>query len=224
MSTNKSAVYAGIRGATVVICLLTAGCGRVSGLIDQLEDPDVEVRRASIRALGDMGPEAKEAVGALQKALGDQDRAVGRLAAVALGKIGPNAQPAIGALTELLEDEEYAMRFSAALAIQKIDPKNEAFRPVLVKAMQTGEGGAIVAVGQMGPDAAWAVPALEGLIKHRDTNIRLLAVQTLGQIGPAARRAESSLQRALSDRDEGVREAATLALDAVRGTPAAHDN
>jgi HEAT repeat protein len=60
--------------------------------------------------------------------------------------------------------------------------------------MQTGDGGAIVAVGEMGPEAPWAVPALEALARSRDPDIRLLAVQALGQIGPPAREAEATLQ------------------------------
>ena len=207
-----------VRLATVMICLSVVGCGPVPGLIEQLEDRNVKVRRASASALSELGPEAREAVSALQKALGDEDREVVRLSAVALGNLRSDAQPAIPALAELLSDEQLAIRFSAALAIQKIDAQNDVFRSVLIEAMRTGEGGAIVAVGEMGPDAAWAVADLEALLKHPAPHVRLLAAQALGRIGPPAHNAESSLTRALSDQDEGVRAAARRAREAIRRT------
>ena len=42
-------------------------------LIRQLQDPDDDVRQDAAKVLGEMGPEAKEAAGALTAALADTD-------------------------------------------------------------------------------------------------------------------------------------------------------
>lgn len=69
--------------------------------IEALKGPDVEVRRAAARALGDIGPEAKEAVPELIEALNDEDMDL--IAVWALGRIGPAAVAAVPAIRRWLE-------------------------------------------------------------------------------------------------------------------------
>lgn len=57
--------------------------------------------RSALRALGEIGPPAKDAVATLIKTLKDRDLNVRILAAQALGKIGPAAREAVPALEEL---------------------------------------------------------------------------------------------------------------------------
>ena len=162
-----------------------------------------------------MEPPPTNALPALEAALDDQDSEVRRTATVALGAMGAEALSAVPTLTKLFEHEEFATRFAAALAVQKIDPTNAGFQSVLTEALDAGELGTIVAVGEMGPDGAWAIPPLEKLLEHRNPNARILAAQSLGQIGSAARAAEPALRLATSDSNAGVREAATQALNAL---------
>ena len=72
-----------------------------------VNDPDPDVRQAAAFALGEIGPDAAEAVPALTKALGDRDDAVRKSFIEALGSLGPEAKPAVTALAKvLLEDED----------------------------------------------------------------------------------------------------------------------
>src|SRR3990172_12705788 len=62
-------------------------------LVAALEAPGAEVRRRAAYALGELGPEAKGAIGALIKSFGDHGARAAAIAA--LGKIGPEAVPAL---------------------------------------------------------------------------------------------------------------------------------
>ena len=69
-----------------------------------LKDPDSRIRQRALEQLGDLGPAAKPAVGAMIDALKDQDPEIRRLAARALGAVGPDAKEAVPALGERLKD------------------------------------------------------------------------------------------------------------------------
>ncbi len=75
-----------------------------------------------------------------------------------------------------------------------------------------GEGGTIVAVGEMGPAADWAVPTLTKLLQDRRAGIRRLAAEALGRIAAGNPEVQAALRRSLSDADDRVREAAQQAL------------
>ena len=199
--------------ALACIGVLATGCSPVPDLARQLQDPDVQTRRAAAHVLAKMAPVPTNAMPALEISLNDPDSEVRRTATAALGNMGARAEPALPELTKLLQHEEFATRFAAALAVQEIAPTSDVFQPVLVEAMTAGDVGTIVAVGEMGPGAVWAVNHLETLLRHPDSNVRVLAVQSLGQIG--ARQAEPALRRATSDANPGVREAAAQALEAI---------
>lgn len=182
----RSFARASVRLALIFACAAPAGCSPTPGLVGQLQDPDVQVRRQAVRALAKMGPAADGAIPGLTSALHDPDSEVRRTAAVALGNMGAKAESALPGLMELLDHKEYATRFSAALAVEKIDPANPAFPTVLIEGMTSGEAGTIAAVGEMGPAAAWAIPHLEKLLTHGDSNVRILAARAIGQIGSAS--------------------------------------
>jgi HEAT repeat protein len=72
-------------------------------------------------ALGWFGPDAKEAVPALIKALADPDLGVRLDAATALGAIGPDAKDAVPALQRIAEkDPTEFIRNAARAALDKI--------------------------------------------------------------------------------------------------------
>jgi HEAT repeat protein len=129
----------------------------------------------------------------------------------------------LDALSQTLEDDEQPVRIAAAFAIQELAPTEESHTAVLIEAMKMGEGGVIVAVGEYGPSAAWAVPTLVSLLQDRRPGIRRITADALRQIGSAAAAAKDALrQAAQSDEDDRVRDAAQEALRAIEGPQEAH--
>ena len=88
----------------LALCGVSAGQEDVSALIRELKDEDVQTRRNAAKALGEIGPGAKEVVPALIAALKDKDKEVRTSAAFALGQIGPAAKEAVPALEAAARD------------------------------------------------------------------------------------------------------------------------
>jgi len=96
---------------------------RIASLIEGLTNSNWDARDAAASALGNIGPDAREAVPALVTALNDSKRDVRYEAAWALGNIGPDARDAVPALVTALNDPDAAIRRNAAEALSKIFPK-----------------------------------------------------------------------------------------------------
>jgi HEAT repeat protein len=78
-----------------------------------------------------------------------------------------------------------------------------------------------VRLGDLGPAAREAVPALLGLLQGGSAQDRKLAALTLGYIGDAATEVVQALRASLRDPEEGVRRLAATALariDAATGS------
>ncbi len=131
---------------------------------------DVYVRVVAAEALGKMGPEAADAIPALQALLKDEQASVREMGAEVLGQMGEQAAAAIPALRELLRDEQVPVRTKAAEVL-----------------------------GRMGPNAKEALPTLAETLYDKDPNVRAHAAWALGQIGPAAKSTIPDLSRLLDD-------------------------
>jgi HEAT repeat protein len=205
----------------LLLAVALAGCqgdDPVAARIAELQGTDRDARIAAADALRDLGEPASAAVPALNSVLGDLHPGVRQSAARALGHMGEAGRTAATPLEKLLNDPELSVRLAAAWSLQKLDPAGQKYIPVLTKAMRAGEGGTIVAVGNLGPAADWAVPTLTTLLQDRRPGVRRLAAEALGKIGPddAAR---AALERAVKDSDDRVREAASAAVDARISDP-----
>ena len=150
-------------------------------LIDLLE---TDARIAAARTLSVYGPEAREAVAALQKLLKDPEGEMRWNAARTLGKIGPDARPAVPLLIAATTDEDALVREHAAEAL-----------------------------GDIGPQAREGVQALIDALKDKDPRVRRDAVRALGQIGAAAKPAIAAVRERLKDENAKVREAAVRTLE-----------
>src|SRR5262249_54312917 len=116
-------------------------------------------------------------VGALVDALHGEVDVVRFHAAIALGDLGPAGRPAVPALVQAsLWDEEPAVRVGAAVALWKIDRERPLALSVLVQAL--GDANELICwvaaefLGQMGPAAGGAVPALRQALR-RDFRLSL---------------------------------------------------
>jgi HEAT repeat protein len=125
--------------------------------------------------------------------------------------MGEGARPAVSSLESALDDSELTVQLAAAWALVKLDPGARKYVSVLTATMQAGEGGTIVAVGNLGAEAEWAVPTLEELLQDKRPGVRRLAAEALGRIGPQGD-ATAALEQATGDADDQVRAAAEAAL------------
>ena len=192
---EQALTNAEIRGLAMEILTAIGPVSRdaLDSFVTALSDPDPRHRGDAAVAIAAVGPAAADAVPELLKILADADAPPGLryAAAYALGRIGPAAKPAAAALEALTSSPDELMATVATWASLKIDPANtslfESAVPLLRKALRGGKDlarlEAAVALGDIGPAAAGAVPLLE-LVSEEDPlpTVRAAAKRAIGQI------------------------------------------
>jgi len=159
------------------------------------------------------------------RSLKDPDPRARAGAADFLGSIGPDARVCIPELEEALSDNDPYVRVCAAGALWKLDHgKRDQVIPILVAELnREGRLHNVIAVktlGEMGPEAEAAVPALEKLLKADSTYQQTLVAGALAQIDKSSRKATFEiLKRGLRDEHQGPRMEALQVL-AKLGTDA----
>ncbi len=162
-------------------------------LIQALKQHNEMVAKWAALALGKIGPGAKDAVPALIDAMKGGDWDMRCCAAEALGQIGPGAKAAVPALEEALKDEH--ARFYAAEALAKLGLPDKAL-PVLIALLEhespSFRKAAAKTLGEIGPPAKAAVPALREALKDKTHYVRKAAAAALKKIqaAPATRKAK----------------------------------
>jgi HEAT repeat protein len=184
------------------------GSDAVDALTKALKQESSSVRVWLASILGDLGPEAAEAVPVLigiLNTVGDR-HSVWRDAAEALGKIGPAAREAVPRLKDLMREADPDLRFTAAVALGRLD---EAQRPMVLAFLEeqlAGEGqrplGLIPAVGEFGAANGEAVPILRRVLSKLGSRSsdQFQAVVVLGELGPGAKEAIPDLIAVLKAR------------------------
>jgi hypothetical protein len=149
------------------------GGSAASEIAETLQDPGDQVRSAAAWALAQIGPKGADAAPALAKALSDSDPRVRHLAAIALKAMGPGAAPAVPELIHALNDPSEYVRARAADALGAMGPSaRSAVRPLAGRLLAKDERGLVLgsiatALGNIGPEAKDALPALEQVVKMR---------------------------------------------------------
>jgi HEAT repeat protein len=175
----------------VVDALVRIGTACVPGLAKKALAGDPHVRRGAILGLGRLCGAAPEALATLAKLLGGDDESMRRCAISALGGAGSRgANRAVLLLTPCLRDESPWVRYST-----------------------------VQALGQLGPAAAGAVPALMDALDDDVLEIRVAAAEALAEIGPAARAALPVLRKIADDGPEPLQSAARAAARSVAASP-----
>jgi HEAT repeat protein len=115
---------------------------------------------------------------------------------LALARIGPPAKAALPALRTALRDKNGEMRARAAIALWRIDGNSKEAMPVFVATLKRRKGDrpddsnawaarqVVRALGEMGPRAKKAVPALLPLLKDKNEGLRWWTRQALKKIDP----------------------------------------
>jgi hypothetical protein len=188
---DRAALISGLgRAGAQVQAAVTAVHSRVKAEV--LTDATEEVRTAGLNALTLLGPRARTEVPALIASLRDELTDVRIAAARALGEAGPDAREAIPTLIPLTQyDPDPRVRAEAAAALWRIDRRPTRIVPTLLAVLgQTDEVARWVAadcLGEIGPDAADAVPALwtAYALPYRSGLIRIGIRLALERIDPA---------------------------------------
>jgi HEAT repeat protein len=166
-----------------------------------LKDRDPEVRYAAILALEAMGSDSQGTIDALTRTLEDEAWFVRFPAIQALQKLGPRAKSAVPALIGALTPKDGVKDFrpircaQAAVALAKIDPGAKEVRDAIPLILEKllgydgdGSDGARVVgattLGECGPAAASAVPALVKRLRDPDGDVRVAAAAALVKIAP----------------------------------------
>jgi HEAT repeat protein len=152
----------GVRGYAV------SGLGRIGAPPERAIPAIVAVlekdeSRSAALALGKFGSQAAPAIAPLTKALGYKQSLTRASAAEALGKIGPAARSAAPTLRMRLKDEDDYVRGFAARALWEVEgTASPELIDVLIALLKTEKIMlAIETLGEIGPRAEKALPALE---------------------------------------------------------------
>ena len=181
----------------------------VPDLIEALSGKSRNVRIASARVLGAIGPKAKGAVPALVRATEQRTDAVLRhQAALALEKIDPDG----------------ALRAPGGTGETSLPPEStaspEALIPLLASKDPKTRLEAARALGELGPKAKTAVPALLAAGDEGDPNVARAMLSAIGRIAPKDPAAVRAVWRIAQKGPTDRRRAALGALASI-GEPAA---
>ncbi len=228
-----------------IVCVMpmaapVADAADVTTLVKQLKSPEADVRRNAARELANLGEEARPAVPALITAIKqDRDLFVRRFAVQALGTAKADPKVAVPVLKPLIKDNEKELAEAAITALGSMGPT--AVAPLIdalnnkPKPLAKKEKGkktpkvpdssahlrnkAAEALGQIGPEARAAVPALIQTLK--DPEVRAAAITALGAMGPAAKEALPALQELTkakgAKKDKALKQLTTTAIKKIRG-------
>lgn len=232
-----------------LICLVFAGAVLAQDameLVKKLKSDDVEERRRAAKKLADLKEDGKpatsEMIAVLKK---EQDLYVKRFLAQGLGAVKADPKIAVPVLASLLKENKLELVAAAIeslgqMGAQGVDPlvkvlagrstpegkgKNkEEKKGGLLKNDPEAELRAKAAnsLGDIGPDAKAAVPALMKALN--DKSARIEAANALGSIGPGAKQAVEKLRDMAEDkqnkRDKNFTKACNEAIRKIGGTPA----
>ncbi|MFZ5562453.1 MAG: HEAT repeat domain-containing protein [Thermodesulfobacteriota bacterium] len=208
----------------------------IPGLQKALKDNAPNVRMEAAMALGEIGPNAREALPDLVAVLGDPMYKVREAAANAMERIigtasGSEADKGLMVLVHInrLESEDWTARVNAASQLAQMGPAGADAIPALTSALlderewsyywtqryNEVRRAAAKAIGEMRFAARSARPALIKASKFQDPGVRLEAVSALGKIGTRSDSAIiEALKDSLKDDDGDVRRETANALGA----------
>jgi HEAT repeat protein len=229
--------------AATLLLAGTAAAADVDMLIKQMKDKDAEVRRQAAMELAQAGADAKPALDVLIAGLKDKDLYVRRFSAQAIGAIGPDAKSAIGPLTAVMRDPKEAKEVMEAVvtALGKVANGKGGVDALVKVAKDPGQEAdvrrkAVEALGVMGAEAKYAVPALTEILTGKDTgkptpgkmaNNESIKIDVVTALGNIATPENEAAVKAIEDiagsktRNRTLKSAANEALKKIKARKAA---
>ncbi len=171
---------------------------------------DITLREAATRALGILGPDARDAVPVLIGELHDPEGNIGREAARALANIGQGSVPA---LITVFQDETNSARGLAIYALGQMGPEAVAAIPALMPVMthpnEQLRGATAYTLTRLGPEA---VLALIDVLAHGDPEGSAAAAKVLQQLISSPESPILTVRKLATDENPVARRRAMQAL------------
>jgi HEAT repeat protein len=186
----------------------------VNGLVDVLQATDQPGPRwHAVRVLAEMGPEAKEAIPALRRALEDKNPMFRESALVAICRIEPDRIAEMTPAAIRLSNWQSSLPHEV---IQILQTRAGEVTPVLVQALKDPDPQYQLRAGfllmNLGPAARSAVPELRVALENKERVVRILAAITLARINPQTEGLVPVLKDGLAFNDLAVREQVFMAI------------
>ena len=188
----------------------TPGPEVVQGLIQALSDLEEGVRGGAADALGQLGPEAKAAIGPLiVVSQDDRDAFSRKRAADALSRIGAATRASLDGLAAAMHDQNPAARKKVIDAVVNPEVLWPDEAPLLVAALKDPDALVRLDAVNLSTAAAnqgsGAIPLLRQALGDSSPDVRSAAIVSLGQLKNDATDAATELGRPLMNADPAVR-------------------
>ena len=210
--------------------LTRIGPEAIPPLIKALSADDSGLRAGAARALGGMGPGAKEAIPALRENFGHGEASVRQEATDALALIGADA---VAPVSEALGWNEPLQRASAALTLAQLGAAASSAEPALLQMLAketdaSARAAALTALPKISADPLKAGPLLVAAVKDDSEPVRHAAINAIAATRALRRPAVPLLAALLTDANPAVRQRGAHALgrlgpDAADALPALID-
>jgi HEAT repeat protein len=183
-------------------------------LIKALSDPDPYARAYAALALGKTSNTDAKVVTALAKSLTDKEARVRGMAVRSLRRLKPEPELMLPIMIEALEQAEPQ---GALVAVETIAAAGDKAIDGLTKALDSERARywACLALGEAGPKAKKAVPALVKALSDERPEVQLQALMALGKIGPDAASAAPEIAQFLNAELPATQYAAVFALGSI---------
>jgi HEAT repeat protein len=127
-----------------------------------------------------------------------------------MGRPFTDSETGIATLCAALKQPEPYLRSMAAVVLGNLGPKAKGAVPALTQSVEAGTNvNGILALGKIGPEAKAALPVLESKVRERSGLERLCAAGAVLKIGGSSAEAETVIQAALANPDWHIRSMAT---------------
>lgn len=199
----------------------------IKAWVDDLASPDLEVRLAAIREVGQIGAQASAGVPHLARIMIEDPDTDSRVqASFALSKMAPSSSAAVEQLAKALTDDEPLVRFNAIRALQRLKGDARPAVPALLAALKDPSNHTtartfnysvyqqvIRCLGSAGSGMPELVPILKDhLAASQPPLTRVVALVSLGELGPPARTIAPVIRLLSKDEDQEVR---TIAIETL---------
>jgi HEAT repeat protein len=187
----------------------------VRGLMDALASPG---RRSQAAAylLGELGPEAKDAIPTPRRALEDKNSMVRQSALLAIVRIEPDRIAEMMPCVIRLSNWQYGSPYDI---IQLLQSRAGEVTPLLVQGLKDPDPQYRLRAGMflinLGPAARSAVPDLRTALENKEPVVRILAAIALARINPLTEGIVPILRDGLAFNDYAVREQVLHAIQSM---------